>query len=52
MKAGGNAPIPRGQAGWQTPDLLANHILPQSYQVLGDGLLDMHDLQLYIKHGS
>lgn len=34
------------------PDLLANHILPQSYQVLGDGLLEIYDLQLHIKHGS
>lgn len=50
--AGSNAPIPRGQTGWQTLALLANHILSGSYQVLGDGFLEMHNLQLYMKHGS
>lgn len=39
--AGSNTPIPRGQAGWQTLALLANHILSGSHPVLGDGLLEL-----------
>lgn len=45
------SPIRRGQAGGN-PALLANRLLPGSHQVLGDGLLDMPDLHLHIKHGS
>lgn len=41
--AGSDAPIPRGQAAWQTLALLANHILSESLWILGDGLLEIPD---------
>lgn len=47
--AGSNALI---QTGWRTLALLADHIPSRSYQVLEDGILEIHDLQLYMKHGS
>lgn len=38
--------------GCRTLTLLADHIPSGSYQVLEDGSLEIHDLQLYMKHGS